>query len=277
MSRAAKQRGFALLIVLWSMALLAVLLTQVTATGRSEAQLTGNLRRAAMLRAAADGAVHEAIFHLTDPSPATRWPADGAARRLAPGMGAAAIEVRIDDEAGKVNPNVVPAEFLEALLRAAGATSDTAAKIARAMDEWRQPSGEDKANGLKAQHYRQAGLSYAPPSEKFQSLDEIGLVMGMTPQLLAALKPHLTLDSDGVVDPRLADPVVLHAFEIAGVPTNGSGPRTPPSAATVTARVQDASGAVFVRQAAVSLGRDRSNRLFRITAWTEPPLEKPSS
>jgi general secretion pathway protein K len=267
------QRGFALLIVLWSMALLAVLLTQVTATGRSEAQLVINLRRAAVLRAAADGAVNEAIFHLTDPAPASRWPADGAARRLPPGPGAVAVELRIDDEAGKVNPNTAPTDFLDALLRAAGATAQDAARIAQAMDEWRQPSGENPATGLKAQRYRQAGLAYAPPSERFQTLDEIGLVMGMTPTLLAALKPHLTLGSDGTVDPRAADPVVLRAFGLAGVPTTAAGPPAPPSAVTVTARAQDPSGAAFVRQAAVSLGRDRSGRLFRITAWTEPPIQ----
>jgi len=45
-----RQRGFALLIVLWSMALLALLLTQVTATGRSETQLADNLRRAIVRR-----------------------------------------------------------------------------------------------------------------------------------------------------------------------------------------------------------------------------------
>ncbi len=267
-----RQRGFALLIVLWSMALLALLLTQVTATGRSETQLADNLRRAIVLQNAADGAVHEAIFHLIDPAPATRWAADGALRRLAPLPGVAAVELRIDDEAGKVNPNTAPAEFLVFLLRAAGATADAAASIALAMDEWRQASGEDLGTGPKAQRYRQAGLSYAPPSARFQALDEIGLVLGMTPKLLAALRPHLTLDSDGVVDPRAADPVVLRALELAHVPTTATGPPQAPTAVTITARVQDAGGGVFVRTAAVALGRDRSGRSFRITAWSAPPL-----
>ncbi len=267
-----RQRGFALLIVLWSMALLALLLTQVTATGRSETQLADNLRRAVVLQNAADGAVHEAIFHLIDPAPASRWAADGALRRLAPLPGVASIELRIEDEAGKVNPNTAPAEFLVFLLRAAGAPADSAAAIAVAMDEWRQASGEEPVTGPKAQRYRQAGLTYAPPSARFQSVDEIGLVLGMTPKLLASLRPHLTLDSDGVVNPRAADPVVLRALELAHVPTTATGPPHAPSAVAITARVQDAGGGVFVRRAAVALGRDRSGRLFRVTAWSAPAL-----
>ncbi len=71
-----RDRGFALLIVLWSLVLITLLLTQVTAAGRSEAALASNLRRAAILRAQTDGAIYTAVFHLLDP--ASFWAADGA-------------------------------------------------------------------------------------------------------------------------------------------------------------------------------------------------------
>src|SRR5215831_8873131 len=72
----ARQRGFALLIVLWSMALLALIGTRITAAGRAGAQLATNLRASAIAEAAADGAVFEALFHFMDSSDG-HWPVDG--------------------------------------------------------------------------------------------------------------------------------------------------------------------------------------------------------
>ena len=59
-----RDRGFALLIVLWTVALLALLATWITAAGRTEAQLAGNLRDAATADLVADGTAHEAVFYL---------------------------------------------------------------------------------------------------------------------------------------------------------------------------------------------------------------------
>ena len=87
-----RQRGFALLIVLWSLALLALIGTRLTAAGRTETQIAINLRANATAEALADGAVHEAIFHHIDRSE-RHWPADGLPRSLSvPG---ASIDVRI--------------------------------------------------------------------------------------------------------------------------------------------------------------------------------------
>jgi general secretion pathway protein K len=56
------QRGFALLIVLWTMVLLALLVAQFTTTGRTEVQVATNLRANAATEAAADGAIYQTII-----------------------------------------------------------------------------------------------------------------------------------------------------------------------------------------------------------------------
>ena len=79
-----RQRGFALLIVLWTLALLALLGTQLLATSRQHVQLAHNLLDAAALEAAANGAVQQAIFGVLDSSLATGVPTEapcGSARR----------------------------------------------------------------------------------------------------------------------------------------------------------------------------------------------------
>ena len=54
---AARSRGFALLIVLWTLVLIAFVVAQVTAAGRTEIRIAGNLAANAAAQAAADGAI----------------------------------------------------------------------------------------------------------------------------------------------------------------------------------------------------------------------------
>ena len=106
-----REQGFALLIVLWAMVLLALLVTGITGTGRTEAQLAGNLRENAQLQAEADGAVYDVIFHAL----ATSGPP------LAFGQTIRGEHViRVEDEAGKVNPNTAPPQLLAGVAAARG-------------------------------------------------------------------------------------------------------------------------------------------------------------
>lgn len=262
---AGRERGFALLIVLWSLVLITLVVTQVTAAGRSEALLTANLRRAAVLRAETDGAVNLAIFNLLNP--AGRWAADGSIHTLR--LSDASVALRVMDEFGKINPSLASPAVLAALLRAVGEGADRADELAANIVQWRYPSAEDAATGEKAQRYRAAGRDYAPPNANFQSVGELGLVLGMTPDLLQRLAPHLTLYTDTDPDARRADPVVARALALAGIPV-ATGVLPPARVVTIVADAVADNGARFARQALVSLGPDKAGRPFRIVAWMTP-------
>lgn len=259
-----RDRGFALLIVLWSVALLALLATGITAAGRTDVQLAANLRGAAVAEAAADGAVFEAVFHLLDP--ARPWPADGAPREVSvPG---ARIVLRIVDEAGKINPNNASPELLQALLRRVGADAQTSERAAAAIIDWRFPGEAPRLNGAKAPQYRAAGRDYGPPGASFQSLDELGAVLGMTPELLARLMPHLSILTDAEPDPQRADEVVRQALrDVLGPPRAASGAPAPPRTVTVTADAETGGGSRFTRRAALRLGATEKEPMVRVLAW----------
>ena len=261
-----REGGFALLIVLWSLVLITLLVTQVVSAGRSEAQLAGNLRRAAVLRAETDEAVNVAIFHLLDP--ASAWAADGADHRIT--LPDAAVALRIDDEFGKLNPNTSSPTVLAGLLRAVGEGADRADELAANIAQWRSPTAENAADGPKAQRYRASGRDYAPPNANFQSIGELGFVLGVTPELLTRLAPHLTLYTDADPDARRADPVVAQALALAGIPVP-TGALPPARVVTITAAAAGREGGRFVRRAVVSLGPDRAGRNFRIVTWDAPP------
>ena len=114
--------------------LIAFLVAHLTATGRTEIRISGNLVSNGVTRAAADGAIFEAIFYLSDPQPQQRWPVDGNARELL--VGNVRVLVRLEDEAWWINPNSASPALLESLLRATGSDPETARRLANAIGEW---------------------------------------------------------------------------------------------------------------------------------------------
>lgn len=212
-----RDRGFALLIVLWTLVLIAFLVARLTASGHTEMRIAGNLVADGVAEAAADGAISEAIFNLSDPRPERRWRVDGNVRRIA--IGDSRVAVKLEDEAARINPNLASLDLLEAILRTLGNEPEQARRLAQAIGEWvgSAQAGQDPAVTLA--EYRAAGLDYRPPGEPLETLDELGRVIGMTPALLAALRPHLTLYGPAEPNPASADPVVAAA--LARLPHTG--------------------------------------------------------
>lgn len=270
MEMVARERGFALLLVLWAMVLLSLIGTRIAASGRAEAQLAANVRDAAATQAAADAAIQEAAFHLLD-APARRWAADGSERRLAM-PGGVGVAVRVESEEGKVNPNLASAALLAALLHEVGTDTRTAGLVADGILQWRFPWGRAGTSDPVLSAYQAAGLSYGPAGAPFRSLDEVGAVLGMTPDLLARLRPFLSLFADTEPDPASASPPVLAAMRAAegDVPVAASAPAAPPTVVGVTAVAAGPNGTRFARHAVLRLGDAPGASPVRVLAWNTP-------
>lgn len=184
------------------------------------------------------------------------------------------MTIVIESEAGKINPNTAQPELLAALLHQVGVDTGTAAGIANAIADWRFPGARARPGGAKAAEYRAAGRDYGPPGKPFERLDELGLVLGVTPELLARLTSHLTLYHEGEPDIRAAGPIVWGALrEAAGTPpVPPSGPMdetTVVIAAVATGEnATGGNGARFARQAVIRMnGRASEGALFTILEW----------
>ncbi len=269
MTRAVPGRpgGFALLLVLWTMALLGLLVARFTATGRTEVQVAANQREAAVTQGAADGAVHEAVLRLLQGA----WLPDGRVRKVL--VAETEVEVRAKTQAMKVNPNMAPAQVLQALLVGVGVEAATATVLARAIVDWRQAKPQSLSGGLKLAQYRSAGLPYGPANRLFDSVDELGLVIGMTPALLARIRPMLSVYQDGdVPEPAVA---------IAAATTEAPVPATDPwqlggsgriMVVMIIATAKGASGGLFTRRAVVRLRAESSldQAPYQILTWETP-------
>ena len=100
----------------------------------------------------------------------------------------------------------------------------------------------------------------------------------MTPLLLAALTPHLSVFTQGDPDPAIADPVVRRALAASGStqPANVVPGAAPPDETLVRIVVtaEDAAGHRFRRRAIVLTGQGgtggEGDRPFHVLAWDAP-------
>ncbi|HET7881584.1 MAG TPA: hypothetical protein VFL55_11910 [Acetobacteraceae bacterium] len=256
-----------LLIVLWWLALLALIVTQLVASGRTEARIAANLRDGAIAEAVADAAVHRAIFQVL----AHRWDIDGRLREVGSEQGTALV--RIDDEGSKIDPNVAPPPLMAALLRACGAPTKTADALAAAIYQWRGIDVTGTVAGKIAQQYSAASLGYLPPNKRFVSEDEVGLVLGMTPDLLACIRPHisvysLSLPSLSTSNDRLVRQALVDAYADAAVVPVGQRMQEV-SVVRILATAQTVAGTRFRRLAIVRVINATLDERFayRILYW----------
>jgi general secretion pathway protein K len=261
-----RQAGFALLIVVWSLVLLSFILAHVLSTGRSEVELARNLRAAAEAEPVADGAVQTAIFHLLDPSP-QHWPLQGRHAITLPG---GVADVRIENVAGEINPNTADQTLLDAALSLCGVSGNAMGHVTQAIMAWRAPTSP---GGQLGADYQSAGLGYAPPGAPFETSDEIGLVVGMTPALRACLLPHISVfQEDETPSLAAADPFVVRALTLVATHTGDDRLLTGDDASgdptvTITAAAIGRGGGHFTRRATIRLVPGRRGRPFRVLTW----------
>jgi general secretion pathway protein K len=119
--------------------------------------------------------------------------------------------------------------------------------------------------------YRAAGLDYGPPGEPIETLDELGRVLGMTPAILAAITPHLTLFGPPQPSEASADSVVAAVLaETAEAAAAPSAAQPPPDVLTrrITATAFGPGNARVTRSTIVRLGAVLPSG-YQALAWND--------
>jgi general secretion pathway protein K len=206
-----RQRGVALLLVLWACTLLAILLGGYAVLARTQALQTRYQFAQTHAHYAAEAGVMRAIYAVEDPLPVRRWVGDG---RVYPfRFDGAAVSVTVTDEGGKVDINTATPEVLQRLFHAAGLDVAAANELAAHVVAWRSfpRPGIELADDRAA--YAAAGRDYGPRHGPFASLQELQLVLGMTPELYRKIEPVITVWSgQAIPDPNTAPPLALAAI-----------------------------------------------------------------
>ncbi len=286
-----RQRGIALLIVLWGLVLLAVIAASFASGSRTETMLARNLVDNAKARALADAGVYRAISALLETKFDRRWRVDGTVYPFAYGDGT--VRISVQDEGGKIDLNKGRDEHLRGLLQLAGLDFDEAAALVDAIADFRDEDDMHRLNGAEDSDYRAAGLPYGAKNRPFEAVEELQQVLGMTRATYERVAPFLTVFSGrsridltnaprevllavpGIVTGEVESLLTERAQMTGPIPTKalpipaadrGTFGISKGRVFSVRSEARTPGGATFARQAVVRLTRKR-DRPFEFLAW----------
>jgi len=101
-------------------------------------------------------------------------------------------ELEITDEAGKINLNTADEKTLLELMDVLNIPSPEKDIIVDSILDWRDPDEFHRLNGAESDYYEKLNPPYKSKNGPFDSLEELLLVRGITPEIYHKLKKYLT-------------------------------------------------------------------------------------
>ena len=186
-----KQQGLALVLVLWVLVLMTIMAASFSLSMRREINLVRNTRTQAQAAALAEAGVNYAIMMSLLPNHLQRWRGDGTPYNVPANGGK--VTVRIRDETGKVDLNSANETLLTALMTVAGLDEDESSQLVGAILDWRDKDNLRHTNGAEEAEYKSEDKPYKPRNARFQSVDELQLVLGVNYKIFEKLEPLITV------------------------------------------------------------------------------------
>jgi general secretion pathway protein K len=213
------RRGFALLIVLFVLALVGVAAVEFHTALSADRRIAANTRAAARARWGARGGLARELARLQDAVRVTAL----AAERLAP-VGdtllparttrTAGMEVRstVLDVRARLHVNRATEAELAALGEAVGLSRVEAASFAARVLDWRDPDDMPRPGGAERAEYAAARVAARPSNAPFDDVAEVADVFGVTPGLQRRLARLLTTAGDARINVNSAPVEVLRTM-----------------------------------------------------------------
>ncbi len=226
------QRGVALLLVLWITLLLTVIAAGFAVSVRVEGSAALNARGEAEAYALAVAGFQRALAELLDAWDYNALTDDGQAALLSLAGGKISAgqtqqpspprvqrdgtvargtyRYQIVDEERKINVNLAHRVTLGRLLDTVGlpqgADRDT---IIDSIEDWIDPDPFVRLNGAEDDYYLSLSPPYRAKNGPLDSLEELRLVRGVTPEVYDLLAPYLTVWGNGQINLNTASATVL--------------------------------------------------------------------
>ena len=250
-----RERGFALVAVIWTLGLITLLGMAVIVGARYRTKTSSNYASVAAAEMAAESAVNLAIA--TALTAATDQAVNFPLRCRLPGGERATITV--EEETGKIDLNTASVAALTRLFIALTGDQSKGTRIAAEIVEFRKPK-------------MQATPAAGPAEARFKTVMQLDQIDGVSPRLFRAALRHVTVRS-GRPEPDIeaASPALLRLLNVPpkaspgrGLPVGGS--------MTVRADISAADGTRFIREALISL-EGGNGRPFVIREWRRGDID----
>jgi hypothetical protein len=205
-----RQSGVALLMVLWTFAVISVLAGEFARAMREDAQSTLNYKNETLAHYTAIAGLNEALLAIvanngnldTVESDATgeheldedkESDRERSIRRLLRGRGdwvdgrfdGASYQVRVFDETGKIslNAGALDETNLPLILGNLGLDTDTADVVSDSILDWRDDNDDHRTHGAEDDYYEALKRPYPAKDGPFDAVEELLLVRGVTREM----------------------------------------------------------------------------------------------
>jgi general secretion pathway protein K len=197
-------RGVALVMVLWVVAILSVIVLEFCFAMRTEVNITNHYKEELQLYAMAEGGFERAVTELIYkhdpgvqqmrkamkleeiPPEKMEWVTDGRPYLLPFDQGT--CEVRVVSESGKININLVSESTLRKIIGNLGLEEEERDVVVDSILDWRDADDFYRVNGAENDYYRSLKEPYDCKNGNLDSIEELLLVRGVTPELFYGRK-----------------------------------------------------------------------------------------
>nr|MBS0020707.1 general secretion pathway protein GspK [Gammaproteobacteria bacterium] len=210
LAQAHRSQGMALVVVLWTLGLLAVVAVSFAFEMRVETSSTTHFVQRAQATALAEAAIERGILDLLLSAEDAQWKRDGTLYPVPFGEGE--LRIALIAEASKIDLNAAADELIHGLLLTF-AEQSVAVAVADAILDWRDPDHEQRTQGAEDADYMAAGRPYGARDSAYLTVEELDQVLPMSRALYQRLVPLVTAYSGQArVDPMMASREVLLAI-----------------------------------------------------------------
>ncbi len=190
---ALRQRGVALVLVLWVLVLLTIATGTYALMARMDRLEANALLAGTQARLSAEAGINLVAVALRDDDEETRLIADGRAYQQV--LDGVVVEIRVTDERGKLDLNAADEQTLFTLFANHGVDPSEAELLAAAVLDWRDEDELERVNGAEAEAYAAAGLELGPANRNFLMTEELLQVIGVSYPLYQRLEPGISVHS----------------------------------------------------------------------------------
>jgi general secretion pathway protein K len=191
----ASPRGIALLVILWVTTVLTVMAFSFTVMTRAESSgamaFKEQMEKKLLAEAGIERGIMEIIYRSINLNQSVvlegmeAWKPDGTAHTV--DMGGGGYAVRIIDESGKISLNGLTdssAIVLKRLLINQGVSSERVDIIVDSILDWKDADDLHRLSGAESDYYLSLAKPYKARNADFETLEELILVKGITPEIL---------------------------------------------------------------------------------------------
>ena len=225
------ERGIALLVTLLVLVLIVALVYEVFRLGTRAAQTGAYARDSIRCALLAEGGIAAARVVLRLDARISNYDTlDEVWSRPAPpiDLGDGTALVSIEDEERKININRLvlangntPDEQRLAVFRRLLDILGIDSTLADAVVDWLDRDDTPRVGGAESPYYLGLPYPYRAKNDLFDSVEELRLVRGVTPEVLDKLRPYVTVHSSGKVNLNTAPKEVLMSLSAGKDATDG--------------------------------------------------------